>query len=156
MTAVNELIINDGISTDRLGVVDISLRKSRVSVNSYIILITEQYIIGQPAFDTLFTEEEENVLAERLAEAFAQNKEEKAAARAYILGDQCTAAAFVLRTSGIEEGRDYPYLDENGHFDTERLWGYGWAESHQAGWLIGYVDETMLAESEEANETNQE
>lgn len=155
MTTLNELVINDGISTDRLGVIEISLRGSRVSVNSYIILVTEQHVIGQPAFDALFTEEEENALVERLGEAFAQNKEE-AAARAYILGDKCTAAAFVFRAVNIEEGTDFPYVDENGHFDTERLWGYGWSQSHQAGWLIGYVDETMLAESGEPNETNQE
>lgn len=132
MATVNEFLSENGIETDSLATV-------------YI------YFYDNGAFlDCSNYNSDENILAETEREKLkkmlseAVSLPEEASAKAYILGEKCTAAAFAFKASNILEGTDCPYLDENGHFDTEQIWGYGWSEAHSAGWLIRYVDEIML------------
>lgn len=144
MTTVNEFLTETGIKTDSLATV-------------YI------YFYGNGAFldcsndnsdENVLTETEKEKLKKLLSEAVSLPEE--AAAKAYILGEKCTAAAFAFKASNILEGTDCPYLDENGHFGAERLWGYGWSEVGQTGWLIRYVDEVMLDDETASNKPNQE
>lgn len=144
MTTVNEFLTENGIKTDSLATV-------------YI------YFYDNGAFlDCSNDNSDENILAETEREKLkkmlseAVSLPEEASAKAYILGEKCTAAAFAFKASNILEGTDCPYLDENGHFDTEQLWGMGWSEAGSTGWLIQYIDEIMLEESETSNNPNQE
>lgn len=81
-------------------------------------------------------EQERGNLEEKLRAAFPDRD---FSVTAVVLGEKCTAAAFAEDVISLSDGTDYPYLDENGHFDTERLWGFGF---HTV--TVGYVDEIML------------
>lgn len=88
-------------------------------------------------------ERERGDLEEKLRAAFPDRN---FSVTAVVLGEKCTAAAFTEDFTLLSSGTDYPRLDENGHFDTEQLWGYGY---HTA--IVGYVDEIMLESEEEEN-----
>ena len=89
-------------------------------------------------------EQERESLEEKLRAAFPDRL---FAVTAVVLGEKCTAAVFSEDTASLSDGTDYPSLDENGHFDTEQLWGYG---VHTT--IVGYVDEVMLEESNGADD----
>lgn len=135
MTTVSEFLTENGIKTDSLMTVHIYFHNKRAQLACW------------DNGGNAFTEDEDEKLKELLLEAVPLT--EKAAAKAYILGSKCTAAAFAFKADDVIEGTDFPWIDENGHFDTEQTWGYGWSEVGNAGWLIRYVDEVMLEGEEE-------
>lgn len=134
MAVVNEFLSENGIKTDSL-------------VTAYIYFHDKRAQLA--CWDNggnAFTEDEDEKLKELLLEAVPLT--EKAAAKAYILGSKCTAAAFAFKADDVIEGTDFPWIDENGHFDTEHDWGYGWSAAENSGNLIGFVNEIVLEDKE--------
>lgn len=132
MATVSEFLAENGIETDSLEVLIIRIHNNDWK-NDLLHIASSQSILD---------ESERKRLEELLSEAVPVT--EDGSAKAYILGNKCTAAALAFRADNVVEGTDYPYLDENGHFDTEREWGYGWSEVHMHGFLIQYVDENGI------------
>jgi len=91
------------------------------------------------SFDQFLDEETKNELTERLSEVLPDKGD--FLARAFVREGRCTAAVYAPDVNNLYEGTDFPYLDENGRFDEEQTWGYGWSEVHNNGYIIGYVDE---------------
>lgn len=90
-------------------------------------------------FSEFFSEEDEAELKERLWSVLPDKN--RAAAEVILYGEKCTATVYAPDVDSILEGTDFPYFDENGHFDEEQIWGYGLSEVHNNGFIIGYVDE---------------
>lgn len=136
MTTINEFLSENGFKTDSLVTVHIYFYDKEVRLQYW----------DDDSREDIFSEDEVEKLKKSLLEAISSSKE--AAAQAYILGEKCTAAAFKFKSNNVaNNGTEFPHVDENGHFDTEQTWGYGWSEAHNAGWLIQYVDEVMLEDS---------
>ncbi|MCM1334769.1 MAG: hypothetical protein NC084_06670 [Bacteroides sp.] len=138
MTVVNEFLAENGIDTadhkdpeiyPPYVTFELNIRHSYSSWASYYFL----------------DERERGELEEKLRAAFPDRY---FSAVAVVLGERCTAAVFSEDVDLLGCGSNYPYLDENGYFDTEEIWGWGYHEKGD----VGYVDEIMLAESAEESE----
>lgn len=72
--------------------------------------------------DNLFCEDE--VLIQGISEAVADW--DSFTAKVIIRDNKCTAAAFApeIRRGQLIPGRDCPYINDDGSFDYEQLWGY--------------------------------
>lgn len=129
MAVVNEFLAENGINT-----------YSHMDPGIYPPYVTFELQCGRRfswwGSYYFLNEQERGSLEEKLRAAFPDRN---FSITAVVLGEKCTAAAFTEDAASLSDGTDYPHLDENGHFDTERLWGFGY---HTA--IVGYVDEIML------------
>lgn len=145
MVLVNEFLTENGIDSDSR--IDPELLSPRLGLTLNAAHHEEFIEVWWNNFSSL-DEEAFSFFKEKLKASFPDRDFSMVAV---VCGNKCTAVAFSNEMTLPEEGTDYPYLDKNGHFDTERLWGFGF---HTA--VVGYVDEVMLEDEETSNQPNQE
>ncbi len=132
MAVVNEFLSENGINPELLSP-DVGLTLNAVCHRDFIDMWWNNF--------SSLDEDASSFFKEKLKESFPDGDFSMVA---IVCGNKCTAAAFSNEMTSLVEGTDYPYLDKNGHFDTEQLWGFGF---HTA--VVGYVDEIMLENEEE-------
>lgn len=134
MTVFNDFLSEKSISVSHRLNIDISLWAGTIYLHG-ICLDSDYNLVNE---DYFLSEEEEEELKARLLEVFPDT--EKAEAEVYVLNGKCTAAVYAPNVGKLDDGTDFPYIDENGCFDDERMWGDGWSEVHNKGFVIGYID----------------
>lgn len=130
MLVFSNFLSEKGIYTDSVISIDCYLHNQRINLICFDAF-------GEAV--EFLSEEEQEELKSWLLDVFPDTKE--AAVKMYLLEQKCTAAVFSPDVDSVVEGVDFPYLDENGHFDREQQYGYGWSQVHENNFIIGYVDE---------------
>ena len=133
MTVFNDFLSEKDISVSPYQTVDIHLTIGTIQLSSFSFDPDNHF-----AVEGFLGEEEKEELKARLLEVFQDA--EKAAAKVFVRDDKCTAAVYAPNVSNVYEGTDFPFIDENGCFDDEQMWGDGWSEVHNKGFVIGYID----------------
>lgn len=136
MTVFNDFLSEKNISVPYRLNIDISLRAGTIYLSG-ICLDSDYKLVNVNEYYFLSEEEEEELKA-RLLEVFPDT--EKAAADVYVMNDKCTAAVYAPDVGKLNEGTDYPYIDDNWCFDDEPMYAFGWSELSKNGFVIGYID----------------
>lgn len=130
MTVFNDFFSEKSISVSPRITVDIGLWTGTVYLQGVGLDSDGNWV------DFLGDEETEELKA-RLLEVFPDT--EKAAVEVSVLYDKCTAAVYAPNVGKLNEGTDFPNIDENGCFDEGDMYP-GWSELSSNGFVIGYID----------------